>query len=77
MAKVTIKNLTDEAVYLGDIYTSVQAKDEIVINRSKAELDCMPALAMEVSNGRVAVVVENGVADVFRQPDVEATAVDA
>ena len=58
MATLTVQNLTNDPVYIGDLYTTIQPNAAISTRRSTADLTRMAALQAALAAGTVAASVE-------------------
>jgi len=55
MPTATITNLISESVYLGDLYTTLEAGESTSVFRSAAQLMSMPDLHKEIADGNVSM----------------------
>lgn len=52
---VTITNISSEQVYVGDIYTAIEAGKSVTVERSTSDLSDMKALMALMSQAKVTV----------------------
>jgi hypothetical protein len=64
MAQLTIHNLTDQPVYLGDLYTSVPVHEPLVVNRPSPGIKHLGSLKRALDAEQVALGISYGVGEI-------------